>query len=318
MIPISVAIPTFNGREILSRCLPSVLEAVRRYPAETEILVVDDGSRDDSAAFVRRHYGDRIRIIVHRVNRGVPAAFNSCLRHSRHPWVLLLNNDTVLHPDFLSPLAAVAGKSLRFAVQGTIHPGPPGSAEQHQDFLDYRSGLLGVGTRIGAPASNDPEFEEIPYAVACAALYRRKCALALGGFDEGTFAPGYWEDADLSLRARRKGWSTVRARDSHVWHLSSETMKRVLPEFRRRALWTRNQLLFHWKNLDTVLLTRHLCLLPKQLLGALLRRNWIFPVALLWALPGAPRAFFGRSRGSRIDLPTLRAIGAIPAGDRPS
>ena len=158
---------------------------------------------------------------------------------------------------------------------------------------------------------SEGSYEEIPYAISTAALFDRRRVLSLGGFDAMVYAPLYWEDTDLSVRAYRRGWKSVRVGDSHVWHGSGVTMKRILSEFRFSVLLTRNQLLFHWKNLSGSLLIRHACLLPKLILGSLRQRSWALPAAFLWALPRAPRAFAGRGRGARIDYRDLVALGAV-------
>lgn len=315
-LPLSIAVSTYDGITLLEKNLPSLIEAAARYPGPVDILVVDDGSRDGSADFVRKRFGSKILLVEHGRNRGVPSAFNTGLRSARHPWVLLINNDVNVDPGFLRPLADGVRPPDVFAVQSTILPDPPGARRASQDALRYDLGLLRVEPRACASDPNAPAYEEIPYACACATLYRREAALALGGFDERLYRPGYWEDADLSLRAHHRGWRLLRSRDSRVRHGSGMTMRRILDDFRFRTLFTRNQLLFHWKNLAPGMLIRHLCLLPRQVLGSFRRGNLAFLAGLLQALPRAPRAICGRRNGGRIDWTALAAMGALSSGER--
>ena len=96
MKPVSVIIPCYNSSAYLAEAIDSVL--AQTCPAK-EIIVVDDGSTDDSASIMRR-YGDRIRV-VSQANAGLPAARNAGIQTATGEWLAFLDADDWWHPDFL-------------------------------------------------------------------------------------------------------------------------------------------------------------------------------------------------------------------------
>ena len=88
MFNISVIIPTYNRAPVLARAIDSVLE--QRYPA-SEIIVVDDGSNDQTQGLISHHYPS-IKYL-HQSNKGVSAARNIGIQHAKHDWVCLLDSD---------------------------------------------------------------------------------------------------------------------------------------------------------------------------------------------------------------------------------
>lgn len=104
---IAVVIPTFRGAAMTIACLDSLRHAVDRVEGTVEVVVVDDGSGDDSVARIRAAHS-WVTVEARSVNGGYSAAINSGLRATTAPWVLTLNNDTTTHQDLLVELLAVA------------------------------------------------------------------------------------------------------------------------------------------------------------------------------------------------------------------
>jgi GT2 family glycosyltransferase len=100
----SVVIPTWNGRDLLERNLPSVVEALRGNPAN-EIIVVDNASADGTAEYVRRRFPS-VKVLSLTENRGFGGGSNEGFRAARNDIVVLLNNDMRVDPGFLEPLLA--------------------------------------------------------------------------------------------------------------------------------------------------------------------------------------------------------------------
>ena len=98
--PISIVIPTWNGKEIIKEYLGSVVQACEFYPADTEILVIDDGSTDGTEQYVRESHTS---VNVHRLqkNGGFAKACNTGVERSRFDLVVILNNDMLVKQDFL-------------------------------------------------------------------------------------------------------------------------------------------------------------------------------------------------------------------------
>jgi len=197
----SVVIPNWNGRAWLEGCLSS-LAAQSRLPLE--VIVVDNGSTDGSAAYVRsEHPGVRVLELDH--NTGFAHAANQGLEAARGRFVALVNTDVVLAPEWLAAMsealsthpeaAAVACKILAL--------GDPGQVYDAGDVL-RRDGACEQRGRFGADHGQWNQPGEVFGACAAAALYRRTAVMSVDGFDERFFA--YLEDVDLALRLALAGW----------------------------------------------------------------------------------------------------------------
>src|SRR4051794_32093682 len=98
-LPISVIIPSWNGAALLRQFLPLVLQELKQHPAESECIVVDDGSTDDSIELLENEF-PVVRVVHHQENRGFSSCANSGIARSTHEHVLLLNNDVGVTPGF--------------------------------------------------------------------------------------------------------------------------------------------------------------------------------------------------------------------------
>ncbi len=101
---ISIVIPNYNGKKLLEKNLPKVLQACQKW-AKTgwEIVVADDASTDDSVAFLKKNY-PQVKVIVHQKNQRFAANCNTGVKKAKGKVVVLLNNDVSPEPDFLKPL----------------------------------------------------------------------------------------------------------------------------------------------------------------------------------------------------------------------
>ncbi|HLM50583.1 MAG TPA: glycosyltransferase, partial [Solirubrobacteraceae bacterium] len=99
---IDVVIPTWNRRDLLERCLPTVL----RQTVPVRVIVVDNGSEDGSVAVVRERFGHAVSVIALPENRGFGAAVNAGVRAGEGALVVLVNNDVECDPGFAEALAA--------------------------------------------------------------------------------------------------------------------------------------------------------------------------------------------------------------------
>ena len=198
---VSVVIPNWNGRRWLAGCLES-LEAQELAPAE--VIVVDNGSEDDSLAYLR-HAHASVALVELGTNTGFAHAANRGLDRATSELVALLNTDVVLAPDWLGRMsgalladpmaAAVACKMLSLADPEVIYDA--GDILRRDGACEQRGRFAHEDGRWSRPG-------EVFGACAGAALYRRSVVRSLGGFDERYFA--YLEDVDLALAIRRAGW----------------------------------------------------------------------------------------------------------------
>lgn len=263
MSKVSVIIPTWNGRQFLQNCLDSLL---RQTYQDFETILVDNGSSDGTAPYVREHY-PWVKLVVLTENIGFSGGNNRGLQECSGEHIVTLNNDTRTAPDFLAELVKaveadttigmVAAKMLNFHQKGRI------------DSIGINATTSGMGQNIGV-GEQDTEQHDTPVepfgACAGAALYRRKMLDETGFFDEDFFA--YYEDLDLAWRGRLSGWRAVKAPGAVVQHIHSATGGRM-------STFTvyhvhRNKWYVLLKNWPMPLILKHLHRIILQDLGSLI------------------------------------------------
>jgi glycosyltransferase involved in cell wall biosynthesis len=192
-LKVSVVIPVHNGGKYLSQAIESVLAQTFR---DFELLIVDDGSTDSSAAIIRSFMDrdPRVRVLTQE-NRGVAAAGNRGLREARTEWVARLDADDIFLPEKLERQAGFLRRNPDAKIVGSL-----------ACFINHAGRPLGlVGTE--GPFTPDEFYrlvrESRPiYFVNSSTLMHRETVLALGGYRE-PFAPA--EDLDLWIRMAGQG-----------------------------------------------------------------------------------------------------------------
>lgn len=292
----ALVIPNWNGARWLPRCLDAV--RAQTLPPR-EMVVVDNGSQDESLTMLARDYPE-VTVIPLAHNTGFAFAVNTGIAATRSPLVALLNTDTVADPGWLQNLAEAlqAGPATLGAVTGLFcQLEQPERVENAGDILTWQ----GVAEKrgYGQPVAEYQSAGEIFSCCAGATLYRRAFLEDTGGFDPAFFA--YWEDLDLGLRGRLLGYRyrfVPRARVLHQGHGSG------LPSQRYVRLSTANRWRVLLKNIPARLMWRHaFSLLYGQFYFlACQRRPWSAlagGVDLLRALPAILRARRELSRRRR-------------------
>jgi O-antigen biosynthesis protein len=241
----SVVIPNWNGRDLLEKYLPSVIEAMAGHP-DNEIIVVDNGSSDDSVAFVRANF-PQVRLLVLPANLGFGGGSNAGFRAARNRIVVLLNSDMRVAPDFLAPLLEAFADPTVFAVACQIFFSDPNKLREESGLTQawWQDGALRVRHRID-PAVTDlfPCF----YPGGGSSAFDRDKFFELGGFDE-LLAPFYLEDTDLGYQAWKRGWKVFYQPRSVVYHEHRGTIGKRFREDQIQAVLKKNFLLFCWKNI---------------------------------------------------------------------
>ncbi len=313
---LTVAVLSYDGRHLLEVILPSL--AHQRF-RDFEVVVVDNGSRDDTVPWLREHWPD-VEVVSLPINIGVTAALNVCAGSGRGELVGLFNNDVELDPDFLAELVAALGDN----------PAAGWAGPKLMDFYD-REVIDGAGDifmwtakgeRRGHGQRDHGQYDAsraIFGACGGAALYRRDVFGDVGAFDEAFFA--FYEDVDWNLRAQLRGYSCRYVPAAVAYHMGSATIGSGLTDFTCYHLW-RNVLWIIAKDLPTSALLRHA---PALLMGQ--RDNLIYAAGhrklkILWrawrdALRGLPRVLRSRREVQarrRIGLRELEAITGLDGG----
>jgi GT2 family glycosyltransferase len=262
---VSVTLVTYNSGRFIKRCLESVLAQKYR---DKEIIIVDNCSTDGTADILEQ-FEDRCQIVYNSENVGFAAAQNQAIALSSGDWVLTLNPDVLLLPDFIqglvdagqmdSKIGTVCGKLLTMTAAFDIPAKPVVDSTGI-----YFNPMLRHLDRGSQEVDNGHylHYEYVFGATAAAALYRRKMIddISIDGefFDSDFFV--YREDADVAWRAQLMGWRCLYAPYARGYHVRS-----VLPG-KRRALpaainmhSVKNRFLLRIKNIS----------------GDLYRRNWV-------------------------------------------
>ena len=241
----TVVIPNWNGRDLLTKYLPSIQTALAGN-ANNEILVVDNGSEDGSADFLRKSFPD-VRVLALDRNLGFGGGSNEGFRAARNDIVVLLNSDMRVEPGFLAPLLAGFTDEKVFAVSCQIFFSDPNKKREETGLTQgwWENGALRVGHRIDATITTlFPCF----YGGGGSCAFDRRKFLELGGFDE-LFRPFYFEDTDLGYQAWKRGWKVLYQPSSIVYHEHRGTIGKKFSAAYIDAVLKMNFILFSWKNI---------------------------------------------------------------------
>ncbi len=217
MPKIAIIIVNYNGRQYLHDCLSSLLNLA--YPQDLyEIILVDNASSDNSVEFVENNF-PQVEIMVNQQNLGFARGNNVAMAkvlEQDFDYILLINQDTISQPDFLSKIIKVAeADEKNAAVQPRLmlHP-----QTDKVNSLGNAIHYLGFGYSLGAnqPFSGDYQPFEIAYASGAALLLKSEALKQIGLFDPDFFM--YHEDLDLGWRMRMAGYKIVVVPEAVVYH----------------------------------------------------------------------------------------------------
>ncbi len=241
----SIVIPSWNGRELLEKFLPSVVAAVANQP-DNEIIVVDNASTDGTAEFLNRQFPS-VRVLSQERNLGFAGGSNTGFRAARNDIVVLLNNDMRVEPDFLAPLLSPFADPLVFSVSCQIFFSDPSKRREETGLTQswWERGRLQVSHRVDTKI-------ETPFPCAYpgggSSAFDRRKFLDLGGFDE-LFRPFYYEDTDLGHLAWKRGWKVIYQPASVVYHEHRGTIGKTFSEAFIKDVLKKNIVLYCWKNI---------------------------------------------------------------------
>ena len=233
---VTAVIPTWNRRDLLLNLFDSL--AVQTRPFD-EIIVVDNGSTDDSADLAERAGAKVLRL---GQNVGFAAAVNRGIESAEADWVAILNNDVTFEPDWLEKLLA-APEDGWFASGKLLQAGDPSRLDGTFDEISRGA----CASRCGSGKPDGPAWNQarwIRFAPMTAAIFRRQLFRDLGDLDE-TFG-SYLEDVDFGLRCAVAGREGVYVPSAVAYHRGSAT----LGGWSKDTVWriARNQVLLAAKH----------------------------------------------------------------------
>ena len=279
---VAVALVNWNGLEFVPRCLESLF--AQSHPP-SQIVVVDNGSTDGSREWIRRHHSE-VELIENERNKGFSAGYNRAIAACRSRFILILNTDVFLGPDFIAESLATLERSPDTgSTTGLIY--------QEATREELNGGFFMKRPMRIRPSSNLREDEEVFGCTGAAFLCRREMldSVRLEGeiFDESFFA--YCEDIDLAWRAQLNGWKArfnPLARAHHVGSGSLGGRLRFISKpvmFQRHVI--KNRYLTLMKNASGA---TAMSLLPALALADVLL--WLFLIVRSpWRIPLLMRAY---------------------------
>lgn len=246
---VTVIVVTWNGLHVLKDCIAALAQQTLPH----ELVVVDNGSRDGTIAWLAEHAPDA-RLVALPRNLGFAGGNNAGLRVATGERLVLLNNDTIAAPDFLERLVTPLAVDERVgAVAGVLTFAQRPELIASAGIVGGRDALHRDRWAIKPVAELPPGPIEIFGASGGAVCYRRVALDDVGLLDEGYFA--YLEDADLAWRLRLRGWRSLLAPDALVRHVYSATSVQGSP-FKQRLL-ARNRLRLIVRCWPTRLIEQH-------------------------------------------------------------
>lgn len=261
----AVVILNYNGKKYLQQFLP----VVQKHTPEAKIIVADNGSTDDSVAFLEQFYPE-VRLIISKINHGFAGGYNEALKHlAAEDWkyYVLLNSDVEVTDHWLSPLLELMENEDTIAA---CQPKVRSHLQKNQ--FEYAGGSGGWLDSLGYPFCRGRIFaiteadegqyndvQEIFWATGAAMMIRAKLFHESGGFDADYFA--HLEEIDLCWRLKRAGYKIMVQPDAVVYHVGGGTLAYNTPY--KTYLNFRNSLYTLVKNEPT---GRLLWLLPLRLI----------------------------------------------------
>src|ERR1700722_18238180 len=260
---VSITIVTYNSGRFIKRCLDSVLDQTYQFK---EIIVIDNASTDGTTDILEP-FEERCRIIYNEDNIGFAAAQNQAIGMSDSDWVLTLNPDVLLLPDFITALVHAGNQDPRIGtVCGKLLTMSAGFDFPEKPVVDSTGIYFTPNLRHLDRGSLQPDnghyrqYEYVFGATAAAALYRREMIddISIDGefFDNDFFV--YREDADVAWRAQLMGWRCLYAPFAKGYHVRKAlpgNRRALPPEINMHSV--KNRFLLRMKNMTGDLYRRN-------------------------------------------------------------
>lgn len=287
-VSVSVIIPNWNGRHLLEKNLQAVMSATEG----AEILVVDDASTDNSVLFLKKHF-PTVYIVSKQTHEGFASSVNAGVEAAHGDIIVLLNTDVVPEKGFLQPLLGHFQDEAVFAV-GSMDKSKEGDsvvlrgrgmARWHKGFFVHERG--------------DVNTSDTAWVSGGSGAFRKSMWHMLGGMDP-LYDPFYWEDIDLSYRARKAGYILKFEPKSTVSHFHEEgKIKQSFSKARIKVVAYRNQFIFIWKNIsDSGFLFSHVLWTPIRLIQSLCMGDVWMTIGYWKALIQLPKIIRSRIQSS--------------------
>lgn len=235
MTTVAIILVNWNGKNDTLSCLESLKKVSMGQRVNVSVIVVDNGSTDDSVVTIKKNFPE-VEVIETRENIGFAGGNNVGIRRAledRFDFVWLLNNDTIVHEQAVSALidacglssVGIAGSKIYFAPGREYHKRRYTHKERGR-VLWYAGGLIDwenmYASHRGVDEVDNGQYdatEETLFVTGCSMMIKRQVFENIGLLDEKFFA--YLEDLDFCLRAKAAGYRLKYVPPSVVWHTNA-------------------------------------------------------------------------------------------------
>jgi cellulose synthase/poly-beta-1,6-N-acetylglucosamine synthase-like glycosyltransferase/peptidoglycan/xylan/chitin deacetylase (PgdA/CDA1 family) len=232
--PVSIVVPAYNEEVGIGASVRSL--AASDYP-DVEVVVVDDGSVDATAAIVAGLGEPRVHLL-RQANAGKPAALNAGIAAARHDVIVMVDGDTVFEPDTVRELVRPLADPAVGAVSGNTKVGNRGGLLGRWQHIEYVIGF-NLDRRMYDTLRCMPT---VPGAIGA---FRRRSLDAVGGVSDDTLA----EDTDLTMAINRAGWEVVYQPGARAWTEAPASLGAL---WRQRYRWCYGTMQSMWKHRGAV------------------------------------------------------------------
>ena len=294
---VSVITVNWNNFNDSAECLESLRKTTY---SNFEVIMVDNGSGGDDVSLLKQRFGDSIRLIVNDKNSGFAGGCNIGIKDALAggaDYVVLLNNDTVVAPDFLEGLVRVAQSDERVGIAGgkVFCYELPELIWFAGGIINYRTGRTPIRGSGEADKGQFDEIVRVDWISGCFMFISRDVLQAVGMLDERFFFG--WEDVDLCVRAARKGFKVLFVPESRIWHKGFGIDKRDRLMGMPVYYATRGQFLFMEKHFAKPQLAVAWLYFVVTFPGCVwvysrILHQWKVPLYILWGIGGYLRIKF--------------------------
>lgn len=242
---VSIIILNWNGLEDTIECLESLKNIV--YPEYT-IILVDNGSANNESEKLKSLFGDYIDLIQNDKNYGFAKGNNIGIKRALDQYspdyILLLNNDIIVHPRFLNELISVAVRKSEIGIVGpkTYWYSEPSRLQFTTARVNLWTGTVTVPFAGQLDNEQQNDVEETDYCLGACFLIKYPVIKRIGLLKEKYFT--YWEETDYCIRARKAGFTCIYCPEAKIWHKNDNSFNSE----RTIYYYSRNRLLFVREN----------------------------------------------------------------------
>lgn len=218
---LSIIIPSFNTKNLLDRCLKSIVNSLRSSSMQYEIIVVDNASKDGTRELLKRKY-PRVRTILNNVNLGYSKSNNLGIQEAKGRYVLLLNSDTVVLKNAIKQLYAYCKLHTKSFVGGKLfneNMSPQPSCGPFYTIPVVALMMFLKGDYWGLTRYSPNKTQRVDWISGACLMSQKSSFIDAGLFDENIFM--YMEDIELLYRARKKGYAAFFFRSAEFIHTGS-------------------------------------------------------------------------------------------------